>query len=261
MGYSLWLAFLGTGFSFLGTTAGSAMVYLFRDDMDARVHRVFLGFASGVMIAASFWSLLLPALDMAGDGLSALIPVAGGFAAGGIFLYLLDQLMPPLHAGADCPEGKPCSLGRSTLLVLAVTLHNIPEGMAVGLSFALAAAGDSTVTMAGSIALAIGMALQNFPEGAAISLPLRREGMSRHKAFLYGAASGAVEPVAGIIGVVLAFTVVHVMPFMLSFAAGAMIYVVIDELVPEAYNEHSNAGTLAALAGFLLMMVLDVTLG
>lgn len=237
------------------------MVYLFRDDMDARAHRIFLGFASGVMIAASFWSLLLPALEMAGEGAGALIPAAGGFAAGGIFLYILDRLMPHLHAGAERAEGKPCTLCRSTLLILAVTLHNIPEGMAVGLSFALAASGDSIVTIASSIALAIGMALQNFPEGAAISLPLRREGMGKHKAFLYGAASGAVEPIAGLIGVILAFTVVHVMPFMLSFAAGAMIYVVIDELVPEAYNEHSNAGTLAALTGFLVMMVLDVLLG
>jgi ZIP family zinc transporter len=256
------LALLGTGFSFLGTAAGAAMVYLLKKDVNVSLNRAFMGFASGVMIAAAVWSLMLPALSMAQEqGMVPWAPAAAGFLFGGVFLFVLDKLMPHLHAGSDRPEGLSSSFKRTTMLVLAVTLHNIPEGMAVGLSFALAAREGSSVTLAGAAALALGMALQNFPEGAAISLPLRKEGFSRTKAFAWGAMSGIVEPAAGVLGVVLALTIVHVMPYMLSFAAGAMIYVVIDELVPSAYNEHSNAGTLAAMVGFVLMMILDLALG
>ena len=258
----LFLSLLGTGFSFLGTAAGAAMVYLLRRDMNVRLNQAFMGFASGVMIAAAVWSLMLPSLSMAQEqGGIPWLPAAAGFLFGGVFLFALDKLMPHLHVGADKPEGLSSSLKRTTMLVLAVTLHNIPEGMAVGLSFALAAREGSSVTLAGAAALALGIALQNFPEGAAISLPLKKEGFSRTKAFAWGALSGVVEPVSGVLGVVLALTIVHIMPYMLSFAAGAMIYVVIDELVPSAYQEHSNAGTLSAMVGFVLMMVLDIALG
>lgn len=256
------LALLGTGFSFLGTTIGSAFVYFLKDDLNENLNKAFLGFASGVMIAASIWSLLIPSIDMAeGLGFIAWIPAAIGFIAGGVFLFLLDKLLPHLHAGSNKPEGMSSSLKRTTMLVLAVTLHNIPEGMAVGLSFALAASGSSTATLAGAIALAIGMALQNLPEGATVSFSLKNEGFRKNKAFLYGTLSGAVEPIAGVIGVVLALSIEKIMPFILAFAAGSMIYVVIDELVPEAYHEHSNIGTIAAMFGFTLMMILDVALG
>lgn len=256
------LSLLGTGFSFLGTALGAAMVYFLKEDLNAKTHKAFLGFASGVMIAASVWSLLLPSIEMAEQiGFISWFPAAFGFILGGVFLFVLDRLLPHLHPGSNRPEGLKSSFKRTTMLVFAVTLHNIPEGMAVGLAFALAANGSAHATFAGAIALAIGMALQNFPEGATISLPLRDEGISKNKAFLYGMLSGIVEPIAGIIGVVLAITVVNIMPFMLSFAAGAMIYVVIEELVPEAYNEHSHSGTIAAMLGFVLMMVLDIALG
>lgn len=257
------LALLGTGFSFLGTTIGSASVYLVKENMNIMLHKAFLGFASGVMIAASIWSLLLPAIDMtAQSGGIEWLPAAAGFLVGGLFLYVLDKLMPHLHVGADKPEGtNKASLKRTTMLVFAVTLHNIPEGMAVGLSFALAAGSDSPVSLAGAMALALGMALQNLPEGAAVSLAIKKEGASKNRAFVYGTLSGIVEPIAGVIGVLLALVVVQVMPFILSFAAGAMIYVVVDELVPEAYHEHSNAATMAAMFGFALMMVLDIALG
>ena len=262
LGNEVLYALLGTGFSFLGTAAGAGMVFFLRRDPSIKIYKAFLGFASGVMIAASFWSLLLPAMEMSQElGQNEWLPAAGGFVAGGLFLFLLDKIMPPLHAGSQKAEGPRSSFKRTTMLILAVTLHNIPEGMAVGLSFALAAHGESTVTIAGASALALGMALQNFPEGAAISFPLKKEGFSKTKSFFYGAMSGIVEPIAGVIGAVLAVSIAKMMPFMLAFAAGAMIYVVIEELVPEAWNEHSNAGTLAALLGFVLMMILDVALG
>lgn len=261
MGNSVMMALVGTGFSFLGTAAGAFMVFFLRDTVSPKLHKCFLNFASGVMIAASVWSLLLPAIETAKEqGLVEWLPAVAGFLAGGLFLFLLDKLLPHLHAGAEKPEGMNSSFRRTTMLILAVTLHNIPEGMAVGLSFALAAKGDSAVTMAGASALAIGMALQNLPEGAAISLPLMKEGMSKPRAFVYGALSGAVEPAAGLLGVVFAFAVVNIMPYMLAFAAGAMIYVVVDELIPEGYSEHSNLGTLMAMFGFALMMVLDMVL-
>ncbi|MBC8586407.1 ZIP family metal transporter [Youxingia wuxianensis] len=260
---SLTLALLGTGFTCLMTVAGAAMVFFFRKEIDPDTQRVFLGFAAGVMIAASVWSLLIPAIEMAQEqGKIGWIPAAGGFVIGAVFLLGLDRLMPHLHAGSDRPEGMPSSLRRTTLLVLAVTLHNIPEGMAVGLSFALVGDGQSAVTLAGASALAIGMGLQNFPEGAAISLPLKKEGASTGKSFLYGALSGVVEPMAAVIGVVLATSVSGIMPWILAFAAGAMIYVVVEELIPEAHlGEHSHTGTIGVMAGFLIMMILDVALG
>lgn len=256
------LALLGTGFSFLGTALGAAMVYLLKDEFNVNIHKAFLGFASGVMIAASVWSLLIPSMNMALEqNMVEWLPATIGFILGGVFLFSLDKLLPHLHAGSEKPEGMKSSLRRTTMLVFAVTLHNIPEGMAVGLSFALAAQSDSPSNLTAAIALSIGMALQNFPEGAAISFPLKKEGLSKTKSFIYGALSGIVEPLAGIVGVALALTIINIMPYMLSFAAGAMIYVVIEELVPEAYNEHSHAGTIAAMLGFVIMMILDVALG
>lgn len=260
---ALSLALLGTGFTFLATAAGASMVLFMKHEPQAGSRRIFLGFAAGVMIAASVWSLLIPAIEMAeSQRMVGWVPAAGGFILGGLFLLLLDRMMPHLHAGSDQPEGMPSHLKRTTMLVLAVTLHNIPEGMAVGLSFALAARGDEVNTLAGAVALAIGMGLQNFPEGAAVSLPLRDEGLSKPKAFVYGALSGFVEPVAGVLGVLLAGSVVGIMPWILSFAAGAMIYVVVEELIPEAnLGEHSHSGTMGVMAGFLVMMILDVALG
>lgn len=251
------LALIGTGITFLATSAGAATVFFVKADSGGKIQKTFLGFASGVMIAASVWSLLIPAMEMTKEqGGVEWLPAAAGFIAGGVFLFLLDKLLPHLHTDASKPEGMKSKMPRSTLLVLAVTLHNIPEGMAVGLSFALAS--ESPTALTGAFVLAIGMALQNLPEGAAISLPLRGEGFSRKKSFFYGMLSGVVEPIAGLLGVLLAVSIVNVMPFMLSFAAGAMIYVVVDELVPEAYSKHTNIGTLGAMAGFVLMMVMDV---
>lgn len=259
----LWAA-LGTGFTFLMTALGSALVFFFRKQASVRAQRICLGFAAGVMVAASIWSLLNPAIEEAeAAGGIGWIPAAGGFVLGIAFLVLLDVLLPHLHLNAKQPEGLRASWRRSTLLTLSVTLHNIPEGMAVGLAFAMAAQhGGGAGTLSAAAALAIGMGLQNFPEGAAISLPLRQEGMRRRAAFLRGCLSGIVEPVFGI-GMVLAAPYIgHLMPWFLSFAAGAMLYVVVEELIPEArLGEHSNAGTLAVMAGFLLMMVLDVALG
>lgn len=258
----LTMAMLGTGFTCLATVAGAAMVFLFRKEISPAVQRVFLGFAAGVMTAASVWSLLIPAMEMAEEqGLAPWVPAGGGFLLGVAFLLLLDRLLPHMHLGDDKPEGLHSSLRRTTLLVLAVTLHNIPEGLAVGLVFAVAGTSPAA-TLSGAIALAIGMALQNFPEGAAVSLPLKKEGLSNGKSFVLGALSGVVEPVAGILGVLLAGSITGVMPWILSFAAGAMIYVVVEELIPEAHlGEHSHSGTLGVIAGFVIMMVLDTTLG
>mgnify|MGYP000174723114 CR=1 FL=1 len=261
---SLQWAASGTGFTFLMTTLGSAMVFLFRGKVNEKIQRIFLGFAAGVMIAASVWSLLIPAIDRAEEaGQIGWIPAAGGFVLGILFLLLMNQFLPHLHAGFEQPEGVSTSWKRTTLLVMAVTLHNIPEGMAVGLSFALAAqeAGAGTSLMA-AFALAIGIGIQNFPEGAAISLPLRQEGAPAWKAFLMGSLSGIVEPIFGVLVVLAAGGIGPVMPWLLSFAAGAMMYVVVEELIPEAHlGEHSNIGTLGVMAGFLIMMILDVALG
>lgn len=257
------LALMGTGGTFLLTALGASVVFFFRKEMSADIRRLFLGFAAGVMIAASVWSLLIPAIEMTeAQGGIGWIPAAGGFVAGGLFLFLLDKLLPHLHPDSQYPEGLHSSWKRTTLLVLAVTLHNIPEGLAVGLTFGMAAQGNSTVTLASAVVLAIGIGLQNFPEGAAISIPLRQEGLSRMKSFLYGAASGAVEPVAGLLGVLLVGSIVGIMPWLLAMAAGAMIYVVVEELVPEAcLGEHSHKGTGGVMIGFLVMMILDVALG
>lgn len=257
-------AALGTGFTCLATALGAAMVFFFKKDMSHTMQKVFLGFAAGVMIAASVWSLLIPAMDMAeARGENILLPVGGGFLLGGLFLLVLDRLLPHLHIGSGEAEGLPAHWKRTTMIVLAVTLHNIPEGMAVGLSFALAAqhGGDAALYTA-AMALAIGIGIQNFPEGAAISLPLRQEGMGRFKAFLCGSLSGVVEPIFGVLAVLVAGGISPVMPWLLAFAAGAMMYVVVEELIPEAHlGEHSNVGTLGVMAGFLVMMVLDVALG
>ena len=257
------LALIGTGFTFLATALGAAVVFAFRKGIPADFQRTFLGFAAGVMIAASVWSLLIPAIDMAEEqGLVGWMPAAGGFILGGLFLFLLDRLLPHLHPDAQQPEGLPSSFRRTTMLVFAVTLHNIPEGMAVGLTFALAADSGSPITLAGAMALAIGIGLQNFPEGAAISLPLKKEGLSNHRAFAYGALSGIVEPIGGVITALVASAITPVMPWLLSFAAGAMIYVVVEELIPEAHlGEHSHWGTGGVMVGFLIMMVLDIALG
>lgn len=259
----LWAAG-GTGFTFLMTSLGAALVFLFRKRASYGMQRIFLGFAAGVMIAASVWSLLIPAIEETEQsGGIGWIPAAGGFVLGVLFLMGMDSLLPHLHPDAEKPEGTPSSWKRTTLLVFAVTLHNIPEGMAVGLSFALAAQhGTEPGALTAAMALAIGIGIQNFPEGAAISLPLRQEGVRPGKAFAMGSLSGLVEPVFGILVVLMAGMIEPVMPWLLSFAAGSMMYVVVEELIPEAHlGEHSNTGTLGVMAGFLIMMVLDVALG
>ena len=254
----------GTGFTFFMTALGSAMVFFFRKRVTAGAQRIFLGFAAGVMVAASVWSLLIPAIEEAQNwGMPGWLPAAGGFLLGVGFLMALDCVMPHLHLGAEEPEGHSSTWRRTTLLIFAVTLHNIPEGMAVGFSFALAAQhGNDPALYAGAMALAIGMGIQNFPEGAAISLPLRQEGLPAWKSFVYGGLSGIVEPSFGILAVRVAGSIQPLLPWLLAFAAGAMLYVVVEELIPEAHlGEHSNVGTLGVMAGFLVMMVLDVALG
>lgn len=259
----LLFALLGTGFTCLATILGAGMVFLFKKELSQKTQRIFLGFAAGVMIAASVWSLLIPAMEMAeSQGASPLLPVGGGFVIGGAFLMILDRLLPHLHLGSTEPEGIPSRLKRTTMIVLAVTLHNIPEGMAVGLAFSSAGRAVGPDVLAGAIALAIGMGLQNFPEGAAISLPLRSEGVKKSKAFFYGALSGIVEPIFGLLTVLVAGSITGIMPWILSFAAGAMIYVVVEELIPEAHlGEHSHVGTASVMLGFLIMMILDISLG
>jgi len=254
----------GLGFIFLMTILGSGTVLFFRKTDTGIMQQIFLGFAAGVMVAASVWSLLLPAIDEAeAMGVPGWIPAAGGFLIGVLFLFCLDKFIPHLHPFTNIQEGLTSKSKRTTLLISAVTLHNIPEGMSVGLAFALAAKNGGTPELyAPAIALALGIGIQNFPEGAAISLPLRQEGVSRGKAFLWGSMSGAVEPVFGFIAVLLAIWVAPLMPWFLSFAAGAMIYVVVEELIPEAnMGKHSHAGTMGVIAGFLVMMILDVALG
>lgn len=247
----------------LGTALGSAMVFLMRDNMNERLEKMLLGFASGVMIAASVWSLLIPAIDMAGEqGKVSWLPAMAGFLLGIAFLLVLDSVVPHLHLDSEKPEGVKSGFSKSAMLMFAVTLHNLPEGMAVGITLAAGLMENTGVTMAGALALAIGIAIQNFPEGAIISMPLRNSGMSRLKAFIYGTLSGAVEPVGAFITILLAKQIVPVLPYLLSFAAGAMMYVVIEELIPESQQgKHSNIGTIGAAIGFSLMMVLDVALG
>lgn len=248
---------------FLGTTLGAACVFFMKGQMKTLVQKMLLGFASGVMVAASVWSLLIPAMDMSEEmGKYAFIPAAAGFLLGILFLLGMDRAVPHLHMGAECAEGPKCSLKKTTMLVLAVTLHNIPEGMAVGVVFAGMLSQNTEITVAGAFALSVGIAIQNFPEGAIISMPLKSEGTGKGKAFLYGMLSGAVEPVAAVITILLAGFITPVLPYLLSFAAGAMLYVVVEELIPEASEgEHSNIGTIGFAAGFVLMMILDVALG
>ena len=254
----LWAAG-GTGFTALMTTAGAAVVFLSRRAPPPTLHRTLLGFAAGVMIAASMWSLLIPAIEEAQAlGVAGWVPAAGGTALGIGFLLAMDALLPDPDRGRASPP--PLGGNRTAMLVLAVTLHNIPEGMAVGISFALAAQHGGGLSAA--MALAIGIGLQNFPEGAAISLPLRQEGMGAGRAFLYGAMSGLVEPIFGILVVLAAGAIAPFMPWLLSFAAGTMMYVVTEELIPEAHlGEHSNLGTMSVMVGFVVMMILDVALG
>ena len=254
---------IGIAIPFLGTTLGAAMVFFMKNKMNGKVEKLLLGFAAGVIIAASIWLLLNPSIDMAEEqGEIAWIPAAVGFLLGVLFLLILDSVVPHLHLKTDKPEGIKSKLKKTTMLVLAVTLHNIPEGMAVGVVLAGGLMGNETISIAGAFALAIGIAIQNFPEGAIISMPLRAEGMSKRKAFLYGTLSGIVEPIAAIVTILLASFVVPILPYLLAFAAGAMIYVVVEELIPESQEgEHSNIGTIGVAIGFVIMMILDVALG
>lgn len=247
---------------FAGTMLGAASVFFLKDDLKPPLQKALLGFASGVMVAASVWSLIVPAIEQSeGMGALAFVPAAAGIALGMAFLFLLDQLIPHLHLNAAEPDGPASQLKKTTMLVLAVTLHNIPEGMAVGV-VAAGALGGSGISAAGAFALSAGIAIQNFPEGAIISLPLKSEGSSRRKAFLYGALSGVVEPAAAAAAMLLAAAVVPAMPYLLAFAAGAMLFVVVEELIPEAsQGGHSNNGTIGFGAGFIAMMILDVMLG
>ena len=254
---------IGVWLPFLGTALGAACVFLLRDGLGERVNRALLGFASGVMVAASVWSLLIPAMEQSeAMGRWAFVPAAGGFLLGMAFLLALDRLIPHLHVDSNEPEGPRCSLGRSAMMVLAVTLHNIPEGMAVGVMYAGLRMGGASLSATGAFALSLGIAIQNFPEGAIISLPLHSGGTSRTRAFLLGALSGLVEPVAALVTILLADVLTPVLPVLLSFAAGAMLYVVVEELIPEsAAGHHSNIGTIGFAIGFALMMALDVALG
>ena len=247
----------------LGTTLGAAMVFLMRNEMNARLEKALLGFAAGVMIAASVWSLLIPSIDMAAEqGVIPWVPALVGFLLGIVFLLLIDTLTPHLHLASDKSEGVKSGFSKTTMMLLAVTIHNIPEGMAVGVAFAGAVMGNTGITMAGALALAVGIAIQNFPEGAIISMPLRGEGMSRTKAFVCGVLSGIVEPIGALLTIWLTSSIRPALPYFLSFAAGAMIYVVVEELIPESQNgEHTNIGTIGVAVGFALMMVLDVALG
>lgn len=257
------ITFLGLMIPFAGTTLGAACVLFMRNDLKAGIQKALLGFAAGVMTAASVWSLLIPAMDMSGQmGRLAFVPAAAGFLLGIGFLLFLDRTIPHMHIGDDEPEGHRCSFSKSTMLVLAVTIHNIPEGISSGAVFAGLLTNRADVTLAGAFALAIGIAIQNLPEGFIVALPVRDESGKRGKAFFYGTLSGIVEPIAGGITVFLASYVTPVLPYLLAFAAGAMIYVVVEELVPEsAEGEHSNIGTIGFAAGFVLMMALDVALG
>ena len=254
---------IGILIPFAGTVLGSAMVFFMKKEMNKRLEKMLLGFASGVMMAASVWSLLLPAIDMAEqEGGISWMPPAAGFLLGMGFLLLLDTLTPHLHYTEEKPEGVPAQLKKTTMLVLAVTLHNIPEGMAVGVTFAGVLADNTMMTLAGAFALSIGIAIQNFPEGAIISMPLKSQGLTKRRAFAYGALSGIVEPIAALVTILLTGLVVPLLPYLLSFAAGAMIYVVVEELIPEAQTgEHTNISTVGVAVGFVLMMILDVALG
>ena len=260
----IWQAFLATCFTWLVTALGAAVVFAFKR-INRKVLDSMLGFAAGVMIAASFWSLLAPAIEMAeGSSLPAWVPAVVGFLLGGAFLWGVDRLLPHLHIGfpMEEAEGVQTNWQRSVLLVLAITLHNVPEGLAVGVAFGALAADLPAASLAGAVALALGIGIQNFPEGAAVSVPLRREGLSRLKSFWYGQLSGIVEPIAGVLGAALVILMRPILPYALAFAAGAMIYVVVEELIPESQLEkNTHVATLGAMLGFAVMMTLDVALG
>jgi ZIP family zinc transporter len=247
----------------LGTMLGSAFVFFMKDEMSMRLQKTLLGFASGVMVAASVWSLLIPSMEMVSDnGRWAVFPAAVGFLLGMGFLLMIDELTPHLHIGTDKPEGPRSRLSRTAMLALAVTIHNLPEGMAVGVVFAGAENGAAGLSLASALAVSIGIAIQNVPEGAIISMPMRAAGNSKWKSFVIGSLSGAVEPLGALAVVLLASFMTPVLPYMLAFAAGAMFYVVVEELIPEANEgEHSNLSTIGFAIGFVLMMVLDVVLG
>lgn len=254
---------IGLLIPFAGTTLGAACVFFMKNEIHPLVQKTLLGFASGVMVAASVWSLLIPAIDMSESmGKFAFFPGVVGIVLGMAFLLAMDKLIPHLHLNTEIPEGPKSSLKKTTMLVLAVTLHNIPEGMAVGVVFAGLVNGDTGITLAGAIALAIGIAIQNFPEGAIIALPLKSEGNTKGKSFLYGTLSGIVEPIAAAITIMLSTFIIPLLPYLLSFAAGAMLYVVVEELLPEASEgEHTNIATIGFGVGFIIMMILDVALG
>ena len=247
----------------LGTMSGSAFVFLMKDEMSVRLQKSLLGFASGVMVAASVWSLLIPAMEMEAEkGAWSVMPAAIGFLLGMGFLLLIDELTPHLHIGTDQPEGMRSHLSKTAMLALAVTIHNLPEGMAVGVVFAGAENGAAHISLAGAVAVSLGIAIPNIPEGAIIPMPMRAAGNSRWRSFLIGSLSGAVEPIGALAILLLASQLMPVLPYMLAFAAGAMFYVVVEELIPEASNgQHSNLSTIGFAIGFVLMMVLDVVLG
>ena len=248
---------------FLGTLLGSGFVFLMKDKMSASLQRVLMGFASGVMVAASVWSLLIPSIEMSGGkGLASVLPATVGLLCGMLFLRLIDHFTPHLHIGDDQPEGPRTHLSRTSMLALAVTIHNVPEGMAVGVVIASMLQGGGSITAASALAVSLGIAIQNIPEGAIISLPLRAEGNSRLRSFLVGGLSGLVEPIGSVAIILLASTLQQVLPYLLAFAAGSMLYVVVEELIPEAsQGEHSNLATIGFAVGFAMMMVLDVVLG
>lgn len=254
---------LGILVPFLGTTLGAAMVFFMKGDLKPWLQKLLLGFASGVMMAASVWSLLIPSLEEASQQSDiAWLPAAAGFLAGVGFLLIIDSLVPHLHPNSKTPEGLPAKMKRNTMLILAVTIHNVPEGMAVGVVFAGVLSGNAAISLAGAMALSLGIAIQNFPEGAIVSAPLRAEGMSRGRAFVFGTLSGVVEPLAAVITIALTSLLVPAMPYLLAFAAGAMIYVVVEELIPGLQEGgHSNIGVVGVAVGFVLMMCLDVALG
>lgn len=248
---------------FAGTMLGAMMVFFMKDKISPKIEKALLGFASGVMLAASVWSLLIPSINLAeANGGIAWLPAAVGFLLGIGFLLLIDILVPHLHLHDDTPEGVKIGLKKTTMMLLAVTIHNIPEGMVLGVTLAGALAGNTGITLSGAIVLSVGIAIQNFPEGAIVSMPLKGEGMKKGKAFLLGSFSGIVEPIGGLLTLLLINVIQPLLPYFLSFAAGAMIYVVVEELIPEAQSgEHSNMSTIGVALGFVLMMVLDVALG
>ena len=247
----------------LGTSLGLAMVFLMNNKLNDKFEKMLLGFASGVMMSASVFSLIIPSLDMAKEQkVISFLPATIGIILGILFLLLLDNIIPHIHMKSDKPEGIKSNFRKTNMMMLAVTLHNIPEGMAVGIIYAGATMGNNSITLAGAFALSIGIAIQNFPEGAIISMPLKSEGMSKLKAFIYGVLSGIVEPIGAILTILLTSTIIPVLPYLLSFAAGAMIYVIVEELIPSSQSgEHSNLGTIGFALGFIIMMILDISLG